>query len=362
MKNYYEILGLPNFATIAEVKKAFKTLAKQHHPDKNPDDKTAEDKFKLINEAHSILTNELAKANYDSLLGAGYDHQNIADLAKHSQEYRQKQQAKYEAYQDFLKRNAPKSYHVTNTQGAFLAILVVFYALSFANNLVNAYSRLQYWYALNEYEQKQYKKTVEHLEKSVYADHTFEKSAAFLGKIQLEKFTRYNEAIENITQAIKYAEKENLYYFYLRGLAFCHTARAKEAEKDFNYLTASYPDSLKLKEKIAEHYFYILKSDTLSTAAYKKIIAQDSTNHEALNNLGAIYYNHQNYALALDYFAQSIRRGNKTPEALAQRSFCYLALQNTPLACKDWQAAKNMKPELRHEVLDFFCTTANNIE
>ncbi len=355
MKNYYEILGLPNFATALEAKKAFKALAMQYHPDKNPDDKTAEEKFKLINEAHRILTNEQAKANYDSLLESGYNQDDIAELAKKSEEYQRRQQQKYAAYQDFLRRNAKKDYHVTNTQAALIAIFVVGYALAFGNNLVNAYSRVQYLFGLAAFEKKEYKIAVSHLERSVETDGSFERSSALLGKINLEKLGHYGEAVENYGKAIRNAEKENPEYFYQQGLAHCHLGNEAGAKPNFDKLLVFYPDSMRLKQQIADHYFYVLRSDTLSAEMYKLILKTDSTKHEALVNLGSIYYNHGNFRWAADYFSRSIGRGNQAADVFAKRSLSYLSLQNTPLACQDWKKAKSLSPDLRHDVLDFFC-------
>lgn len=57
MHNYYKILGVGENATEQEIKSAFRKRAFQFHPDRNPDDKNAEEKFKLVNEAHRILNN-----------------------------------------------------------------------------------------------------------------------------------------------------------------------------------------------------------------------------------------------------------------------------------------------------------------
>ena len=54
MPNYYEILGLPRSASHAQIRQAFRKLARQYHPDVNPGNTNAEDKFKLINEANSV--------------------------------------------------------------------------------------------------------------------------------------------------------------------------------------------------------------------------------------------------------------------------------------------------------------------
>ena len=64
-KNYYNILGIKKTATPDEIKKAYRTLAIKYHPDKNPGDKSAEDKFKEIAEAYVVLKDPTKKKNYD---------------------------------------------------------------------------------------------------------------------------------------------------------------------------------------------------------------------------------------------------------------------------------------------------------
>jgi DnaJ-class molecular chaperone len=71
-KDYYAILGVPRTATQAEIKKAFRRLARQYHPDKNPGDKTAEQRFKDINEAHEVLSDPEKRKLYDQL-GANWE-------------------------------------------------------------------------------------------------------------------------------------------------------------------------------------------------------------------------------------------------------------------------------------------------
>ena len=64
-KNYYDLLGLSKTATAKEIKQAYRKLARKHHPDVNPGDKTAEGKFKEINEAHEVLSDPEKRKKYD---------------------------------------------------------------------------------------------------------------------------------------------------------------------------------------------------------------------------------------------------------------------------------------------------------
>ena len=72
-RDYYEVLGLSKGATEEELKKAYRKLAKQYHPDVNPGNQDAEAKFKEINEAYAILSDPEKKARYDQFGFAGVD-------------------------------------------------------------------------------------------------------------------------------------------------------------------------------------------------------------------------------------------------------------------------------------------------
>src|SRR5574337_1484137 len=64
-RDYYELLGIHRNASEAELKRAYRRLAHEYHPDKNPGDKAAEEKFKEINEAYAVLSDPQKRAHYD---------------------------------------------------------------------------------------------------------------------------------------------------------------------------------------------------------------------------------------------------------------------------------------------------------
>ena len=72
-RDYYEVLGVAKNASEEEIKKAYRKLAMKHHPDRNPDSKTAEGKFKEVKEAYEMLSDAQKRDAYDRYGHAGVD-------------------------------------------------------------------------------------------------------------------------------------------------------------------------------------------------------------------------------------------------------------------------------------------------
>ena len=72
-KDYYQILGVERSASADDIRKAYRKLAMQYHPDRNPGNKQSEDKFKEINEAYQVLSDKEKRARFDQL-GSAYSN------------------------------------------------------------------------------------------------------------------------------------------------------------------------------------------------------------------------------------------------------------------------------------------------
>ena len=72
-KDYYDILGVNKSASKDEIKKAYRATAFKYHPDKNPGDKPAEEKFKEASEAYGVLSDDKKKTNYDQFGHAAFE-------------------------------------------------------------------------------------------------------------------------------------------------------------------------------------------------------------------------------------------------------------------------------------------------
>src|SRR5690606_19493830 len=70
-KDFYKVLGVPKDASDADIKKAYRKLAKDHHPDRNPGDTASEQKFKDVGEAYAVLSDSEQRKQYDAIRAMG---------------------------------------------------------------------------------------------------------------------------------------------------------------------------------------------------------------------------------------------------------------------------------------------------
>src|SRR5215216_1510983 len=85
--DYYKILGVDKNASLEDIKKAYRQLARKHHPDLNPNDKEAHKKFQQINEANEVLSDPEKRKKYDQY-GKGWQHAEQFEKAKQQRQQR----------------------------------------------------------------------------------------------------------------------------------------------------------------------------------------------------------------------------------------------------------------------------------
>lgn len=98
--DYYKVLGVNKTATEAEIKKAYRKLARKYHPDVNPNDKEAEKKFKEINEANEVLSHPENRKKYDQY-GENWKHAEEFEKAKQQRQSQQRTYGGQQSYSDF---------------------------------------------------------------------------------------------------------------------------------------------------------------------------------------------------------------------------------------------------------------------
>ncbi len=99
-RDYYEILGIPKTSTDEEIKRAYRGLARQYHPDVNPGDKAAEEKFKLLGEAYGVLSDAHKRKQYEQY-SQYWEQQGAKGWGKWSGKGSVAKRADYSAFEDF---------------------------------------------------------------------------------------------------------------------------------------------------------------------------------------------------------------------------------------------------------------------
>jgi curved DNA-binding protein CbpA len=148
--NYYEILGLTSTANVQEIKVAYRKLAKIYHPDKNPDNKQSEEKFKLIKEAYEVLSDPFKKRKHDATLEyhlklktntvTTKKRKNYSGISEEELKRRQYYQQNYSKQNhNYKKQNATEEKKKYNETRAILFSIPIAIALLFF--IVNIYNR-----------------------------------------------------------------------------------------------------------------------------------------------------------------------------------------------------------------------------
>ncbi len=359
MDNLYTILGLPNFSSEEEVKHAFKRLAMLYHPDRNPDNVDAEEKFKMINQAYQILANPAKKSKYDQLLlsGAYYFNFNFQQAENQQAQYQQAQEQhqKYRQQQETAYQRWKIERGRQERQAIIFSVLAIAYFFIVVNAISGFYARTQYFFSLEAYHSKQYDKALHYLRVANGADNTYARAYFLKGQIYREHFDYNGEAVANFTLAIEHIYQVPTDYFYQRALAYTHLREESLAEKDFKIVLERVPSyDRQITKILAEAYYSRFHNYDKGIQQYKKYLTYEPNNAEAYQNLGFMYKEREQYNEAVEHFTKFLGFQPNNYEILYERALCFLYLQNVDKCCLDWQKVKSLS-SMQDASLDFFC-------
>ncbi|TAF34483.1 MAG: J domain-containing protein [Cytophagales bacterium] len=261
---FYKILELKDFASIAEVKRAFKRLSLKYHPDLNPNDKTAEERFKQINEAYSVLSNETSKNSYDARLNSLTN--NFIDYYKQQAQNYQQYQAEQKRRADILAKAEKERFANSrlNIVVSFLSIVGVCYLLIATNSIFSLVSRIKYYQAV-QYEAKgQYKAAWEVANQSLFYDERYADGHALVAKILFKNSNPTASLYQSIASAFAYRTSKHLECLEMRIFTNLSLDSSRLAIKDYALL-------LKLMPNAAVKATQILDSLWLNTRRYNEI-------------------------------------------------------------------------------------------
>ena len=235
-------------ASDQEIKRAFKRLAVRFHPDKNPNDPQAEDNFKRINAAYQILSNVIAKSQYDRMLRGGsptsnqntnetyyYQGKKVTPNSRkrpiNPQQQAQREAARQRNEEIRVKR---KAYNALYNKKATLLVFFVFGSLFVLLSSYNQFNtKYHYYYALEAYNLKQNEKALLELQDVFRYDENYAPAHFLIAKILFEH-NRLSLSLEYFDKAIDNLDDPNMGYFLQRGITHSYLGNAQLAKNDFD--------------------------------------------------------------------------------------------------------------------------------
>ncbi|WP_062543374.1 J domain-containing protein [Rufibacter tibetensis] len=233
-KNYYHILGVSSSASAAEIKAAYKRLAVKLHPDKNPNNPHAEERFKQINEAYQVLSDPRRRATFD--LQRQYEQQQRQAQAYANPRYHQTRQPA--GFQERHYRQRPQKHTHFSRRDLLIVASVVLATVLLVFVIDIVWSGIASGRAMEQARQAEsqqlwkaadasYSTALEHKPK-------LEEARIRRADLRLTHLNNPAGAIEDYTAALKESDKPPAAWYAARGKSYLRTKRYPEALKDLN--------------------------------------------------------------------------------------------------------------------------------
>lgn len=401
MLDYYQILGIDSTATTTEVKSAYKKLAFDYHPDRNPNNPAAEEKFKEINEAYQILSDPYKKASYDLLVS--YSEQ--GNTTSGQQRYRtpprkHEEKSVYDRYAKFDWRNAPryktapaykidknylKNQSIAFAAVAFLAILIIG-AFNFSNYLdeqeelrIQQENQLVIDAAKKLYDKGEYREAisdiVELIRKYPIRHSIYEVRESMVANLAVEAESQFNsmlykDAVEKLEVVKDFERPMHLNTWKMLADCYNQLGDFRKAAHAYDYVLLRDEHNIELMMKLGDIYLDHLdmKSKALdyyTEARYKFKEFQGASYGDAFELIvpletfpeiyfelfykrGKINYELENYEEAIHDFNWAVSFRPKIAESYHLRALCRQEMGNDSRACEDLKSAValNFEPSI----------------
>ncbi|MEJ8757613.1 DnaJ domain-containing protein [Pontibacter sp. H259] len=317
-QTFYTLLDITPAATQQEVKQAYKKLAIKYHPDKNPGNKIAEDKFKLINTAYQTLSNPSKRARYDLKLQYLSDRQRVVqqyqpyynERYRHTREPASVSERYYRPIHTQERKFSRKDLYITF---AFVTGILLF-SLLLKVTMDHITGEDKYRTALSYIADGKYSSAHRLLSDAIHFKPEHAAAYKERGWLELTVFEDYKAALQDFNQVIALEKKPSAEVYFMRGVSRQHLSSYQQAEADLNY-------AIQLNEKMWDAH---LKRGEVRLFYLKK------------------------YKPALSDLSTYLRYGTdkeKRIEALTYRGFGYYKIEAWKLSEHDYRRALAMDKE-----------------
>ncbi|MCC9165300.1 J domain-containing protein [Pontibacter harenae] len=349
-QNFYTILGISSSATTHEIKLAYKKLALQYHPDRNPGDAQSEERFKLVNTAYQTLSDAGKRAIYDMKLQILREQSHILQQQAY-QNARYYQTRPPASVSERHYRNIPrqqkrrfsrKDWYITV---AFVGGILLF---SFLLKVTMDYisGEENYKSALTFMAEGKYSSAHSFLTDAIHFQPDHAEAYLTRASIEMNVYENYEAAVRDLNQAIALQENVAGETYFMRGKCLSKLSRYKMAERDFSqalqkdstlhavylqrgevrlFYLKEYKSAIEDLTKYLKHNkggeawataltyrgfgYYKIGAYALSETDYKRVLAADANNGRVYYLLGRTELEQELNDTACEHFVEAYRLG-----------------------------------------------------
>jgi len=370
LPDYYATLGLDQSASYLEIKAAYRSLAKEHHPDKHGGSKQKEQLFKGINEAYSVLSNSETRVSYDKQIAWQLERQMTANYQRRSPV---PPPPMYSAPRQPY-HYAPRSSAYSSTQyvyskwtlmyGKIFVVLLIMFVVLMPIFLEYSFSNYYYNRGMEALDKGDYYQAESFFIRAMRDLGGSNTKAAIKGaEINLSTNSSF-EALNYVNAGLGFAEttKERARLYYLRGLAQKNIKQSAAARIAFeNALRFGYSiDSVYIP--LAPILTYEVKDYPEAVRVYDSLINFYPNNYDHFLNRGFSYQKMDQHQQALGDFDTFIENKGINGSILYLKAISQLALNESDSACINFIKSEEMGIRNASTFIKMYCTPEEEID
>ena len=350
MQDYYHTLGLQPNATSGQIKVAYRRLALQYHPDKNPDNQLAAVKFVEISNAYQVLSDPVKRSKYDQGIDIAEEWESVHTEPKRRPPpphfyYKRKPEVRTYSRKDYILAT-----------GAVAAIIMV--ALIFPIYLLQVTSEKYFNKAVSLYMAGKYYSALHNVDLSIKDLSTMNDEACALASVILvHRLHKYDYAFKYIDRGLNYDPSDSLAseFHYLKGICYSKTEEPLLAIKEFDQVLESsvnYDSSLFRKALILTYQTPKLDSANL---ILDQLTNRNKDHHQAFYFKGIIYEIQAEHQKAHDIFAGLLGKPFNQAAIYYHLARSEIKLDLLDSACAHLQIASDYNLMEAKQLLTVYC-------
>jgi len=355
MQDYYQILGISPDATSGQIKVAYRRLALKYHPDHNPNDLLAEQKFVKIAEAYEVLSNPTKRSRYDNGIAIDFDDND-------HEEFRQSKRPPPHFYYNF--KPEKKTYSKNDYIKASVAVVIMLIiAVVVPIYLLQITSDKYYNLAISNYFQRRYYTALHNIDLSIKdLSSNNDEACALASVILVHKLEKYDFALRYIERGLEYDPEDSLAseFQYLKGICYSEKSMPDEALEAFSKVkrySATYDSSRYRSAAIL--LFTKTKLDSAETIL-NELVSRNQTNYGADYLRGIVYEKKSEPGKARDIFHNLIDKPFSQAAVFYHLARNEIALNLMDSACAHLKIASGYNLLEAKQLMSLYCKEETN--